>query len=67
MVKLTALSVEDMFFYTLSRDGSEPFISSDPLEIAEGMQQIGVAEPLPLIATARQRGAVEIAPVPVSR
>ena len=67
MVRLTALSVEDMFFYTLSRDGAEPFISRDAGEIAEGMQRIGVDEPLPLIAAARQRGAIEVLPTPERR
>ena len=60
MTRLTAIPVEDLFFYTLSRDDAEQFVTRHPSELTERLLGIGITDATELIAAAQRRGTIEI-------
>jgi hypothetical protein len=58
--RLVALRSDDRFAFILSREGSELFRCTDPVDMAERMLQHGIENPLHLIEAAKQWGTVEI-------
>lgn len=60
MHRLTALRSDNRVAFTLSRDGGRLLSTTDQIELAERMLQLGIENPLCLIDAARQWGLVEI-------
>ena len=60
MFRLTAEFAGEHFTLKLFRDGAELFTTTDPIEAAEWMLNLGIENPLHLIDNARQWGVVEI-------
>jgi hypothetical protein len=61
VIILKAARSDDAMTFTVARSGGgEPFVTTDVAELVDLLVDLGVDNPLPLIAAARQYGVVEI-------
>ena len=60
MIRLTALSSDHGFTFTLERDGELLFTTGNRIDLAEHMLGLGIDDPLHLIEAAARWGEVDI-------